>query len=134
LANNITRAELEQIIMDVMGATSITPIVTKQINRFVIENGYTFKQIAQAIVWYDEVEHGTFKPQYGIAVVPNVMEEAQKYFKKLELDQQRQLAEAQKIVEYQDNNIIFNIKSLEHKKRKPKQLDISSIDISEGEK
>lgn len=134
MANNITRQELEQIILEVMGATSITPVVKNQINRYVLEYGYTFKQIAQAIVWYDEVEHGTWKPQFGIAVVPNVMEQAQKYFKQLELDQQRQLAEAQKIVEYQDNNIIFNIKSLEHKKRKPKQLDINSIDLSEGEK
>ena len=37
--------------------------------------------------------------------------------------------EAKKIVEYQDNNIIFNIKSLQHKKRKPKQLDINDIDV-----
>ena len=51
------------------------------------------------------------------------------YFKQLELDQQRQQKEAEKVVQYQDNNIIFNIKSLKHKKKQPKQIDISQINV-----
>jgi hypothetical protein len=69
---------------------------------------------------------------YGIISIVNYREQANKYFHQLELDQQKQLAEAQKIVEYQDNNIIFNIKSLKHKKRQPRQFNIEDIKV-EGE-
>ena len=93
----------------------------------------SFKEIARCIVWYVEVFGGTIHPVYGLGIIPNIRETAAAYFKKLELDQQQQAIEAKKIVEYQDNNIIFNIKSLQHKKRKPKQLDINDIDV-EGEK
>lgn len=124
-----TRDDLEALILELMGLKTITPIVTKQINRFCLDYNYTFKEIARALVWYTEVAGSNLLPQYGIAVVPNVHEKAEEYFKQLELDQQRQLAEAEKIVKYQDNNIIFNIKSLKHHARQPKQLDISSIDV-----
>jgi hypothetical protein len=64
-----------------------------------------------------------------LGIIPNIRENAAKYFKQLELDQQKQLAEAQKIVEYQDNNIIFNIKSLKHQKRQPRQFNIEDIKV-----
>ena len=54
-----------------------------------------------------EVFGGELNPVYGIGIIPNIREKAAAYFKQLELDQQKQAIEAQKIVEYQDNNIIF---------------------------
>ena len=123
------RSNLEEMICEVMGLDSITPIVSRQINRFILDYDMSFKEIARCIVWYVEVFKGNLNPVYGISFVPNVRQEAAKYFKKLELDQQNQTIEAKKIVEYQDNNIIFNIKSLQHKKRKPRQLDIRDINV-----
>ena len=123
------RSNLEEKICEVMGLDSITPIVSRQINRFILDYDMSFKEIARCIVWYVEVFKGNLNPVYGISFVPNVRQEAAKYFKKLELDQQNQTIEAKKIVEYQDNNIIFNIKSLKHKKRKPRQLDIRDINV-----
>lgn len=124
-----TRKDLEELICDVMGIVSITPMISKQINKFVLEYDMSFKEIARCIVWYVEVKGQSLEALYGLGIIPNIREEAEKYFKQLELDQQRQSQEAKKIVEYQDNNIIFNIKSLKHKKRTPKQLDITDIDI-----
>ena len=130
MANNtFKRPDLEQMICEVMGIKSITPMISKQINRYILDYDMSFKEIARCVVWYAEVYGGTFNTVYGIGIVPNVREQAAAYFKKLELDQQQQAIEAKKIVEYQDNNIIFNIKSLQHKKRKPKQLDINDIDV-----
>ena len=129
MANKYTKDDLFALIRETMGLESIPPTISKQINRFILENDMTFKDIARCIVWYVEVHGGSLSPVYGIYFVPNVKESADKYFKQLELDQQKQLAEAQKIVEYQDNNIIFNIKSLKHNKRKPKQLDVNDIDV-----
>lgn len=121
--------ELQQLIKDVMGIQTITPMISRQINKFVLDYNMTYKEIARCIVWYTEVAKQTLEPLYGIGMIVNVREQAAAYFKQLELDQQRQRKEAEKVVQYQDNNIIFNIKSLKHKKKQPKQIDISQIDV-----
>ena len=127
--NTFKRTDLEQMICEVMGLSTITPMISKQINRFMLDYDMSFKEIARCVVWYVEVFGGELNPVYGIGIIPNIREKAAAYFKQLELDQQKQAIEAQKIVEYQDNNIIFNIKSLKHNKRKPKQLDINDINV-----
>lgn len=127
--DNFKRTDLEQMICEVMGIKSITPMISKQINKYILDYDMSFKEIARCVVWYVEVFGGTLNTVYGIGILPNIREQAAAYFKQLELDQQKQATEAKKVVEYQDNNIIFNIKSLQHKKRKPKQLDINDIDV-----
>ena len=125
--NNWTKQQLEELILDVMRLKSITPTIRKQIGNYVLIDNMTYKEIARCIVWYDEVFHGKFEPIYGISFVPSVRDRAAEYFRNLEKQKK-----AQQVAEYQENNIIFNIKSLEHKKRTPKQLDISEINV-EGE-
>lgn len=130
--NTFKRIDLEQMICEVMGLSTITPMISKQINRFILDYDMSFKEIARCVVWYVEVFGGELNPVYGIGIIPNIREKAAAYFKQLELDQQKQAIEAQKIVEYQDNNIIFNIGSLKHKKRQPKQFNIQDV-IVEGD-
>lgn len=124
-----TKKDLENLVLEVMDIKSITPTIRKQITNFILIDNMTYKDIARCIVWYDEVFHGKFEPIYGLSFVPSVRDRAARHFKQLELEQQRKQAEAQKLVEFQENNIIFNIKSLQHQKRKAKQLDISEINI-----
>ena len=128
-----TKEDLVALIKEVMGLETITPMITRQINRFILEEDMTYKDIARCIVWYVDVHGGALSSVYGLGIIPNIREQALKYFKQLELDQQKQLAEAQKIVEYQDNNIIFHIGSLKHKKRQPKQFNIEDIEIKGDE-
>lgn len=118
--------------MEVMHLKSITPTIRRQIGNYVLIDNMTYKDIARCIVWYDEVFHGKFEPIYGISFVPSVKDRAAEYFRNLEKEQKAKQEQARKVAEYQENNIIFNIKSLEHKKRTPKQLDISEINV-EGE-
>lgn len=127
-----TKQDLEKLICEVMGLTSITPTIRKQITNLVLVDGMTWKEIARCIVWYEEVFHGKFEPIYGLSFVPSVKDRAAKYFQQLEREQKIKAEQAKKVAEYQGNNIIFNIHSLEHQKRKPKQLDISEINV-EGE-
>ena len=124
-----SRAELEQLIKELMGIQSIPPNFNKQINKFVLENDMTLKEIARCIDWYVEVRKGKIDPLYGLWFVPNVREQAEQYFKQLELDQQRQAEQARKVIEIQDNNIIFNVNSVPRRKREPKKLDISEINV-----
>ena len=132
--NLFTREDLEKLICELMGVETTTPLVQKHISELSLIYKMTWKEIARCLVYYVEVCKGTLKIEYGIKTVcTSVKEKAEKYFKQLELDQQRQQGEAAKIVEYQENNIIFHISSLENKKRQPKQLDINDIDITEGD-
>ena len=135
MSKQFTRSDLEQYICEVMEIDSITPMITKQINRLVLDVGMTWKEIARCICWYVEVNNKKLSVIYGISIVENFRIETAKYFKKLELDQQEQLRQAKKVVEYQDNNIIFNIKNLDltNQKRTSKQLDFNDIQIEGDE-
>lgn len=130
--SNYTIADLNDFIKEAFDVTSIPETIKKQINRFSLQYGMSAKDIARCICYYQEVRNGTLDPLYGIWFVPNIKDQAADYFKKLELDQQKKATEAKKVVEYQENNIIFNIKSLQHKKRQPKQLDITDINVKGG--
>ena len=130
--NNFTKVELDALICEVMDIKSITPTIRRQINNYVLVDHMTYKEIARCIVYYQEVLKMKFEPIYGIAFVPSVKERAAKYFTELERQKKVQKEQAQKVAEFRENNIIFNIGSLEHKKRKPKQLDIKEINV-EGE-
>ena len=132
MADNFTIADLYSFIRESFGVQKVPETITKQVNRFSLNYNMSAKEIARCICYYQEVRKGVLDPVYGIWFVPNVKEQAAAYFRQLELDQQKQVTEAKKVAEYQDNNIIFNIKSLQHKKRQPKQLDITTVDI-EGE-
>lgn len=126
-----TRAELESLIKEYMGIESITPMISKQISNLIIKYGMTFLEIARCLCWYVEEQNGSLQPMYGIGIVPNIREQAAKYFKQLELDQEKQQKAAEKVVEYQENNIIFNIKAMPHIKKAPKQFNISEVKIEE---
>ena len=124
-----TKQDLFDLISDIMKIKVMTPMIIRQVNKFVLEYNMTFKEIARCVVYYVDVKGGVLDTMYGLGIIPNIREQAAQHFKQLELDQQKQLAQAQKIVEYQDNNIIFNIGSLKHKKRQPKQFNIEDINI-----
>ena len=129
-----TRNQLEQLICELVGVKQITPLITKHINELCLVYKMTWKEIARCLTWYVEVAHRTINIEFGIKTIcTSVREKAEQYFKQLELDQRQQKAEASKVVEYQENNIIFNIKSLNHQKRQPKQYDISDIDVDKGD-
>lgn len=133
VVSKYTKDDLFALIKDVMGIKSVTPMIQRQVNKFILEYDMTFKEIARCIVYYVEVRGGVLDTMYGLGIIPNIREQAGLHFKQLELDQQKQLAEAQKIVEYQDNNIIFHIKSLKHKKRQPRQFNITDINVEGDE-
>lgn len=132
MANNYTKQDLEQLICEVMAIKAITPTIRKQINNYVLVDHMTYKEIARCIVFYQEVLHYKLEPIFGISFVPSVKDRAAKYFAELEKKEKAQKEQAQKVAEFRENNIIFNIQSLGHKKRKPRQLDVSEINV-EGE-
>ena len=130
-----TKTQLEELILELSGLTKITPMISKQISRFVIDNKMSYLEIARCVDYYVEILGHEIKPEYGIAFVISIREPAAEYFKQLELDKQKQQQEADKVIKYQDKNIIINIKSynLLNKPRPPKSFDMSAIDINEDD-
>lgn len=128
-----TRTQLDELILELSGLSQITPIISRQISRFVITDKMSFLEIARCVDYYVEILGLEIKPEYGISFVPNIREATQKYFKQLELDKQKQQQEAEKVIKYQDKNIIINIKSynLLNKPRPPKSFDMGAIDVNE---
>lgn len=129
-----SRRQLEELICELVGVSQITPLINKHISELALIYKMTWKEIARCLTYYVEVARGTLRIEYGIKTpCTSVREKADKYFKQLELDQRKQQGEAAKVVEYQENNIIFNIKSLQNKKRQPKQYNINEIDVNKGD-
>ena len=130
-----TKTQLEELILELSGLTKITPMISKQISRFVIDNKMSYLEIARCVDYYVEILGHEIKPEYGIAFVTSIREPAAEYFKKLELDKQKQQQEAEKVIKYQDKNIIINIKSynLLNKPRPPKSFDMSAIEINKDD-
>ena len=128
-----TKKHLEELILELSGLNAITPIISKQISRFVLEEKMSYLEIARCIDYYVEILGHDIKPEYGISFVPNVRESAAAYFKQLELDKQKQQQEAEKVIRYQDKNIIINIKSysLYNKPKPPKLFDIGKIELDD---
>lgn len=128
-----TKSKLEELVLELSGLKEITPIISKHISRFVIENKMTYLEIARCVDYYVEILGHEIKPEYGLSFVLNVREAAGEYFRKLELDKQKQQQEAKKVIEYQDNNIIINIKSYKkiNQKKAPKKIDIGAIKIDD---
>ena len=126
-----SRIDLENMVKKVLGVENLTPLIKKQIANMRLDLNMTYKEIGRCLIYYVEVLGKEFDnwELYGIGLIKNLREQANKYFEQLKLDQLKRQEEAKKLVKYQDNNIIFNIKDLQNlkKKRQPKQIDMSKI-------
>ena len=89
----MNRAELDDIIYQIFGIRQIPQVVDKQIRKYRC-SGIEYKAIARTIVYYaqkikklpTEIE----LRQYGIHSIMAYIDEAEKYFKALEQQQQSQ--------------------------------------------
>lgn len=129
--SNYVKADLYGLIKDLFNVTAVPPMIQKQVNNYILDYNMSFKEIARCLVYWVEVRHEKLDLKYGIGIVPNIREDAAKYFKNLEVQKEQQQKEAEKAVELENNNIIFNIKSVKSQKRKPTQLDLNEIDLGD---
>lgn len=127
------KADLVNLIKDLTGEDKLSPMIQGQIQRYVLELGMSFKEIARCLVYWVEVKGQSLSPAYGIGIVPTIRKPAADYFKQLELEREEQVKQAKKAIEYEENNIIFNIRPGRIKKRKIPQLDLNEIDLGDGD-
>lgn len=73
--------KLELYIQKIFGTTFIPPRITKQINTFVTEYGYTYSGIQKTLYYYLNIKKGNFDIAYeSIGIVPYVYNDALNYY------------------------------------------------------
>ena len=88
------KADLVNLIKDLTGETKLSPMIQGQIQRYVLELGMSFKEIARCLVYWVEVKGQSLSPAYGIGIVPSIRKPAADYFKQLELEREEQVKQA----------------------------------------
>lgn len=101
-----SKAELEQLIRDLLNITDLPFQIKRQIRDF-IERGFTYKGIARALCYLIDVKNFNLRTsyqQYGIGIVKNVYTEAQNYFEKIKQEKDKQIQRQQQIISAAKNN------------------------------
>lgn len=123
---DIGKTELREIICETLKIPKTTPLIESHIHKYVMELGLTYKEIAQALVYYIEVTGGEYIPMYGLGIVPNVLPEAKKYFEQKRREKEEQIKSIEEAKKQPD--IILYAKHI--RKRKAIQpIDIEKLDI-----
>jgi len=74
-----TRLDLESKIKEFFDLETISPIINSQITKLVRERKYGYQDIARALYFW-RFEKGQTLDSRGIAIVPYIMEESNKFF------------------------------------------------------
>ena len=119
----MTKKELCDIICSLMGCKECNEMILRQINKYVNEHGWTYKDIARAFAYFVEIEGNTPDPKYGIAIVKFKMEEARKFYGELERQKEQQIKAAQQEIKVKT----INVGAIKTKPIKRPQIDISKI-------
>jgi hypothetical protein len=119
------REDLEKIIKEQFNMPSISLTIRKQIHKFVTELGLSYKEIAQALVFYVEVDKGQLDPKYGIGIVPYVIDRSKPYFARLKKEKEERL----KSLENKKNEETIIFKPQPRERKRPKKIDIEDLEV-----
>jgi hypothetical protein len=122
----MTKKELKEFICDVLQIPKTNSMIESQINRFVVELEFDYKEIAQALVFYYEVQGNKYDSQYGLGILPHVREKANAYFDKKRKEKQKQLESVKEASKQTD--IILKVNKIKRRKQKPR-IDIENLDV-----
>lgn len=127
-----TRADLDMLIKELLGVTDIPFQIKKQIREF-YERGYTYKGIARALCFLVDERKFNLRAsyqQYGIGIVKNVYNEAEKFYLKLKAEQEKQAQRQQQIIQVIHHNeptVIICGRADGNKKIRKNSIDIESL-------
>lgn len=101
-------------------------MIERQIHRYRTELGLSYKEIAQAVVFFKEVQKGEYQDKYGIGIVPTVIDQAREYFRKKREEREKQIQSARETENEPD--IILNVSKIK-KRRKLERINIDEIEV-----
>lgn len=130
--SSYTRADLEQLIKELLNITEVPFQIKRQIREYCNERGFTYKGIARALCFLIEERNWNFLEHYsmyGIGLVKNVYQDAQTHYAKLRIQKEKEEKRQQEIIKTMSvpQTVIMcgRIDTKQQKKRK--HIDISSL-------
>ena len=127
---NLTYKELEQLLLEIFEINELTPVITRQLNKYALEYNMSWLEIARCVSWQMDSNGGKYNPAFGIGFVPNVRVEAKAYFEELARKKAEQEKEAKILAEKEKSTkVIIKAKNMSkwNKLRKPKLIDVNTI-------
>jgi len=122
----MTKKELRGLICSTLNMSKVPHNIENQITRFVTEQGLTYKQIARALVFFIDVEKGTYEQRYGLGIIPSVVERADAYYEGIKRRRERQKQSIESAKKYPD--IILEAGQLKRRRKLP-QIDMEKIEV-----
>jgi hypothetical protein len=123
----MTKQELCKIICQLMGCEECNAMILRQINKYVNEHGWSYKDIARAFAYYVEVQGNTPDPKYGIGIVRFVMDDARKYYETLQKQKEAQIKAANEQKNSEQNKIVITVAPGRDKTIRKRSIDISQL-------
>ena len=128
-----TRADLDNLIKELLDITEIPFLIKKQIREYIAERGFTYKGIARALCFAIEQRNvkirDTYK-QYGIGIIKTVYQDAHNFYERLkqqQIEQERRQQEIINTMAATTNRVIYCGTGDTKKRIKKKQIDISQL-------
>lgn len=107
--------------------------LSRQIAKYVLNENFTYKEIARSIYYYIEVKKGTYNDLYGIWFVGKYRSESARYWADLERRQAEKRRDAKKF-ETKGDTVVFNVRQILKGRQKPYRLEpLKFEDIVEGD-
>ena len=123
----MTKQELCKIICQLMGCEECNAMILRQINKYVNEHGWSYKDIARAFAYYVEVQGNAPDPKYGIGIVRFVMDDARKYYEALQKQKEAQIKAANEQKNSKQNKIVITVAPGRDKTIRKRSIDISQL-------
>ena len=122
----MTKEQLCKIICQLLNIDKCTQQILSQINKYVTEHGWSYKEIARALAYYIEVEGGKWEQKYGIAIVKFKIDEARKHYNKIA----KQRLEEQQRIERAKQTVQVEVPAIKITKVTQKELKLPLKDIT----
>lgn len=85
---------------------SQSPMIISQVDKFVKQHGYSYKEIGRAVFYYFLILNRPFVKTYGIGIVPSVMQDANDYFEAKKREEENLKKQGEKLAEQVDRKVI----------------------------
>ena len=105
----------------------IPDIINKQIAKYVLNEGFTYKEVGRAVYYYLEVKKGKYNELYGIWFVLKYRSQSQLYWAEVERKQAERRDNAKKF-ETRGDTVVFNVQQILKNRKKPYRLEPLKFD------
>lgn len=127
--------ELQAFIRDelkIPADEQIPQLISRQISKYVLNEGFTYKEIGRGIYYYIEIKKGNYNDLYGIWFVGKFRNQAARYWADIERQQEERRRDAKKF-ETKGDTVVFNVQQILRNRSKPYRLESLKFDDILGE-